>query len=289
MTIACVDCGALAGDVAEGAAWRCYACPSAVYRRLPTPTAPAPKVKRVRRVVRPEPKKSLPMGSLQTDDVVPRLDMNPKGWGECLPQGVLVILSADPGGGKSTFTLLSAGSVKGVVLYAATEESVHQIAARGKRIGANPAINLYHCNSMFGIVEEAKRVDPDLLVVDSLNDCTGIESGGENSALVDKLATLRDYCHTSGTTAIVIAHVNAEGEISGPTTLEHRSDINVSIKVCDNEDRIIRGSKNRFGRTGVYAAYRMADSGIVWIADPEEPALTGKRKGRKVSESVAGS
>lgn len=218
---------------------------------------------------RKEPTRPMKVKALISGEV-PRLKMDPRGWGRELPKGILVILSADPGAGKSTFLLSTLSSVQGSVLYVCSEESVYQVAERARRIGGNEDMALVHTRSMFQGLAWAREHRPDVLVIDSLNASTAVESNGENASLVDKLQATAELCVQSGMTAIVISHVNADGEIYGPTTLEHASDINMWIRVSPDETREIGSSKNRFHRTGPYGSFKLVESGIQWLGEPVE-------------------
>lgn len=218
---------------------------------------------------------------LVTGEEVPRLIMDETGWGRALPRGTVTILTGVPGSGKSTFLLKSLGTMEGTILYIGSEESSHVISDRCVRVSGREDMYVYHCTSIFETLAWANKLDPDILVLDSLNGCTGVESHGENANLSDKLKSLSEFCLAHGTTAIVISHINKDNQVFGPRTLEHMSDINMVIEKIEggelDEVRVIRATKNRFGPTGRYAAFRHAESGLVWTSDDEE-SLTAQRE-----------
>ncbi|MEG1972103.1 MAG: ATPase domain-containing protein, partial [Oscillospiraceae bacterium] len=85
--------------------------------------------------------------------------------------GEIVLISGDPGIGKSTLLLQMCNSVKKdmKILYATGEESSRQIKLRALRLGVEGE-NLFiyagtNLMSIIGIIEEQK---PDLVVVDSI-------------------------------------------------------------------------------------------------------------------------
>lgn len=85
----------------------------------------------------------------------------------------ITIITAKPGAGKSTLLLQVAGDVasKGLrVLYASGEESESQIKNRADRIFSNIQDNVwvYSDNSMDNVLSVVSEVDPDLLIVDSI-------------------------------------------------------------------------------------------------------------------------
>ena len=86
--------------------------------------------------------------------------------------GSAVLLGGEPGIGKSTLLLQMAAAVArtlGPVLYASGEESVQQLKMRGDRLGLGaPPLYLLAETCLERIVEEAERVKPVVLIVDSI-------------------------------------------------------------------------------------------------------------------------
>ncbi|MDY2987527.1 MAG: AAA family ATPase, partial [Peptoniphilus sp.] len=83
------------------------------------------------------------------------------------------IITAKPGAGKSTLLLQVANDLatKGFkILYASGEESESQIRSRADRILANISQNLfvYSTNVMDYCLEEIDRIDPDFIIIDSI-------------------------------------------------------------------------------------------------------------------------
>src|SRR6476660_8303818 len=86
--------------------------------------------------------------------------------------GSLVLIGGDPGIGKSTLVLQTAASLareKRSVLYASGEESERQIRLRADRLNAK-ADRLYVLSetNLDAIIQAAERLDPGLLIVDSI-------------------------------------------------------------------------------------------------------------------------
>src|SRR5690606_9282797 len=83
------------------------------------------------------------------------------------------IITAVPGAGKSTLLLqLSADVAKQgyKVLYASGEESDSQIKNRAERILSDipPNVWVYSDNSMNNVLGTIEQVDPDLIIIDSI-------------------------------------------------------------------------------------------------------------------------
>jgi Predicted ATP-dependent serine protease len=89
----------------------------------------------------------------------------------------IIILTAGPGAGKSTLLLQVADDVanKGYkVLYASAEESDSQIKSRSDRIlnGNKSNIWIYCDTSMNHVLASIEELDPDLIIIDSIQTFT---------------------------------------------------------------------------------------------------------------------
>ena len=89
--------------------------------------------------------------------------------------GSAVLIGGDPGVGKSTLMLQAAHqlAVRGHrVLYVSSEESAHQLRLRARRLGAvsDKGDELYVLadTNLARIVEQTRRIDPEVLVIDSV-------------------------------------------------------------------------------------------------------------------------
>ena len=86
--------------------------------------------------------------------------------------GALILLSGDPGIGKSTLVLQLAAAVcdkNGAVLYGSGEESAGQIKLRAQRLGiAAPNLVIQADTSLDNILSEAHKRRPALVIVDSI-------------------------------------------------------------------------------------------------------------------------
>lgn len=59
------------------------------------------------------------------------------------------------------------------------------------------------------------------------------------------------------------------GEIAGPKTLEHMVDVVLAFEGDENDDhRILRANKNRFGSIDEVGVFEMTSSGLVEVSDP---------------------
>ncbi|MFU8811978.1 MAG: DNA repair protein RadA [Balneolaceae bacterium] len=191
-----------------------------------------------------------------------------------LVKGSFLLLGGDPGIGKSTLMLQLAKVQPGwTILYVAGEESPAQIKHRAERLGVTDSSLLVYAESdVQRVVEEAKRLKPDLVVIDSiqtlyssnLSSLPGsVQQIRECSAILQKLAK-RDHI-----TTLLIGHVTKDGDIAGPKILEHTVDTVLYFEGDTGQFyRILRTVKNRFGAAQEVGVFEMNETGLHEVANP---------------------
>jgi len=219
--------------------------------------------------------------------------------------GTAVLLGGDPGIGKSTLLLQALAALADAgttVLYASSEESAHQVRLRAERLdGTNFAqrdANLYVLaeTNLARVLEQAKRVQPAVLVVDSIQlvhraDIDAVP--GSVSQLRRCALDLVSFAKTSNCVVVMIGHVTKDGLLAGPRLLEHLVDVVLSFEGDRHHaHRGVRAIKNRFGSTFEVGLFEMTGSGLQQVdestlaADPSleprpgsvaVPALAGSR------------
>ncbi|MGI6262703.1 MAG: DNA repair protein RadA [Succiniclasticum sp.] len=190
--------------------------------------------------------------------------------------GSLVLLSGDPGIGKSTILLDTAMrfSQKGVkILYVSGEESEEQTAMRAKRLGhCTDSLLIMTASEIGGILLQAEHEKPDLLVIDSIQTmyCSEIETAAGSVGQVRECAArLLKYAKTTGTAVLVIGHVTKDGTIAGPRILEHMVDTVLQFEGDKSYSfRILRALKNRFGSTDECGIFTMERGGLQEVPNP---------------------
>lgn len=193
-----------------------------------------------------------------------------------LVQGSLVLIGGEPGIGKSTLALQTALSLKKYkTLYASGEESLQQIKLRAERLGLKSE-SCYFINetSLEGIINESELSKPDLLIIDSIQTISSdvIEASvGSVSQVRECTSALLRYAKKSHVTIILIGHINKEGNLAGPKTLEHIVDVVIQFEGDHNHTyRMLRSLKNRFGSTSEIGIFEMQAGGLVQISNPSE-------------------
>ena len=202
--------------------------------------------------------------------------------------GSLVLLGGEPGIGKSTLLLQAAARFAekaGPVLYASGEESEHQVKLRGERLGIGRApLYLFAETCLERILDEAARLEPALLVVDSIQTVFSqkLQSAPGSISQVREAATqLLFAAKGRGVPTFLVGHVTKDGSLAGPKSLEHIVDTVLYFEgEHHHSHRIVRAVKNRFGEASELGVFEMTSTGLRPVANPsklflaERPAST---------------
>ena len=211
--------------------------------------------------------------------------------GNGMVQGSVILIGGNPGQGKSTLCLQVGCELADAledpckVLYVSGEETPSQVRQRGSRIAPEMS-SLILCNEteVAKIRKHVMDLDPDILVIDSIQTmrAPGMEAAraGTVSQVQESTAYLTGLCKARGITAIIVGHVNKDGDIAGPKTLEHLVDVVLNFGAERSSDiRVLSALKNRFGATSEVGVFRMTKDGLASVDDPTEHILRGKKAG----------
>ena len=196
-------------------------------------------------------------------------------------QGSLVLLAGDPGIGKSTILLQTAGRLcenGKKVLYISAEESASQIKLRAERLGVKSE-NLYiYPQTNFELIKKhIEEMKPDLVIVDSIQAIyTSViqSSAGSVSQIRECCNSLMGIAKVNNISIIVIGHVTKEGNIAGPKVLEHMVDTVIQFEGDKYKTyRILRSIKNRFGNTSEVGIFEMSANGLSEVINPSQMFL----------------
>ncbi|HEX7552452.1 MAG TPA: DNA repair protein RadA, partial [Geothrix sp.] len=117
------------------------------------------------------------------------------------------------------------------------------------------------------ILEEAERMKPDLLLVDSIQtlfDPDFESSAGSVSQVRGCAAMLTRWAKTTGTPLVLVGHVTKDGSLAGPKVLEHLVDTVLAFEGDrHHHHRLLRALKNRFGAAFELGVFAMTEKGLV--------------------------
>ncbi len=188
-------------------------------------------------------------------------------------RGEVILLTGEPGIGKSTLLLQSLKQLR--TLYISGEESAEQVKERAERL-AVPLDRFLFSDTLQveGIVEGAQDMkdDIDILVIDSIQTIytTEVESPpGSVAQLREASAKLIRLAKEKHIPIIIVGHVTKEGDIAGPKTLEHMVDAVINFEGDPvSHYRILRAQKNRFGSTDEIGIFEMTPDGLAEVNNP---------------------
>lgn len=206
--------------------------------------------------------------------------------------GSLTLVGGDPGIGKSTLLLQLAHSfaIQGlVVLYVCGEESVEQTSLRAQRLNILSDNLLLLCETNFSIIKNhIDQINPNILVVDSIQIVYKSEITSAPGSVSQVRETTAEFMHLAkgrGIATFLIGHVTKSGDIAGPRVLEHLVDTVLYFEGDKQQNyRMIRVVKNRFGPTDEIAVFQMKHNGLTEVPNPSEIFLEERRK--EISGSV---
>jgi len=193
-----------------------------------------------------------------------------------LVPGSIILLSGEPGIGKSTIVAQIAnavGNLESPVIYSSGEESASQVSNRLERINCNlkkiKFISEINTEKIAATIEKEK---PNLAIIDSIQTVySSLIDSEPGSATQIRASTIRflETAKKNNIAIILIGHVTKDGIIAGPKTLEHLVDTVIYLEADTNHDyRILRATKNRFGSVNELGIFEMGSNGFIEITNP---------------------
>lgn len=191
-------------------------------------------------------------------------------------KGSLTLISGEPGIGKSTIIIQTAANIaaKGVpVLYVSGEESEEQIKLRADRVCPSIPDTLYVLaeTNMENVETACENIKPAFLIIDSIQTLYSnqLDSAPGSVSQVRMCGSqLMKIGKTKNVPIFIVAHVTKSGDLAGPKTVEHMVDCVLNFSgERDQEFRVIRSYKNRFGTTSEIGAFMMGTSGLEEVCD----------------------
>lgn len=227
-----------------------------------------------------------------------------KEWDRVLGGGVLpgsfLILTGDPGIGKSTLLLQVADKIACAghsVVYFSAEESLQQVKARSLRLGISQEHLLFSDQACLeSIITTCEKVKPELVILDSIQNCyLSLQSQifpGTVAQLREAAFLLMRFAKVNNTAVLVTGHITKDGQMAGPKILEHMVDAVFYLQGEDRwQTRILRAVKNRFGAINEVGFFEMMEEGLVEVANINQQLLEeiSSSPGSVLISSVEGS
>ena len=189
--------------------------------------------------------------------------------GQGLVPGSLIVVTGDPGIGKSTLLLQVAHEIAKhkQTFYFSTEESLQQLKQRAQRINTiNSNLLFSDAAELSTIISLCHQEKPDIIIIDSIQNCYINESNalpGSANQLREATFQLMRLSKEYTITIIITGHITKEGIIAGPKTLEHMVDAVFYLQGEDRwQTRMLRAVKNRFGAINELGFFNMEQHGL---------------------------
>lgn len=197
-------------------------------------------------------------------------------------KGSVMLVSGDPGIGKSTIMLQICDKLPDLkVLYVSGEESQGQLKLRANRLNIKGNNVSVMCDTdVETVIAYIEKNHPDIVIIDSIQ-TMNLESISSSPGSVTQIRECSNaFLHCAKRLEIpvfIVGHVNKDGAIAGPKVLEHIVDAVLYIEGERNMSyRIFRAVKNRFGSTNEIGVFEMSEKGLVEVTNPSLMLLSGR-------------
>jgi DNA repair protein RadA/Sms len=191
-----------------------------------------------------------------------------------LVPGSIVLLGGDPGVGKSTLMTMMLARVAAhrPALLVTGEESPSQVRLRAERIGGAGRIQVVAETDLDSVCATIEQTRPAVCVIDSVQTLWSSDlasAPGSVAQVREAAGRLLRVAKESGVAIVLIGHVTKDGAVAGPRVLEHLVDAVLLFEGDRTADlRLLRGAKNRFGRTDELGVFTMTSTGLETLEDP---------------------
>ncbi|MBY0353052.1 DNA repair protein RadA [Candidatus Babeliales bacterium] len=237
------------------------------------------------RVVAAKPTSLVNLSQIE-DEAQERMCSGMQEWDRVLGGGVLpgsfIILTGDPGIGKSTLLMQVANRIaqRHKVIYISSEEALHQVKNRASRLGVGTTNLLFSDQpDLESIIATGLEHKPDLLILDSIQNC---HLSFDSHVIPGTVAQLREvgfrlmkFAKENNVAVLVTGHVTKEGQMAGPKVLEHIVDAVFYLNAEDRwQTRVLRSVKNRFGAINEVGFFQMEEHGLAEVTNINQQLIS---------------
>jgi len=194
-----------------------------------------------------------------------------------LPKVAVSLVAGAPGTGKSTLALQMCDVFTSLIhceaLYVAGEEGRAQIRQRAMRLHLSQLnrIRIFSVSSSHNLFSILQTRSPGIVVVDSIQK---LAPNPEEAVIISEY--FKSYAAQKKCPFLLIGTVNKEEDPSGLMKLQHVVDITSTFlrepeSAYDGEEliRVLRVTKNRFGRENVDAYFQMTPRGLLCLGNSD--------------------
>jgi DNA repair protein RadA/Sms len=290
----CQACGAVAprwqGKCESCGAWNTIMEESAAAAAVPA----AQRSARKGRSIRLEPLNGSNEDAPRIPAGIPEFD---RVTGGGFVRGSVLLLGGDPGIGKSTLLIEVAAKLASSgkrTIYVSGEEAIGQVRMRAERLKLSQApVELAAETNVEDIISTLSAGEPPaLVVIDSIQTMwtETVESApGTVTQVRGAAQALLRFAKKSGAAVVLVGHVTKDGQIAGPRVVEHMVDAVLHFEGEGNQQfRILRGLKNRFGPTDEIGVFEMTGSGLSEVQNPSALFLSDRDLGSPGTAVFAG-
>lgn len=201
-------------------------------------------------------------------------------------KGSVTLLGGEPGIGKSTILLQIASKLaenERKTLYISGEESLEQIKLRAKRLQTtNPHTKVATITLLSDILTVINELSSEysLIIIDSIQTLYHDEINSAPGTVSQVRACAFELIRAAKSrhiALILVGHVTKDGQIAGPKVLEHMVDTVLYFEGDhNNEFRIVRSVKNRFGAANEIGIFEMTEYGLAQVKNPSSVFLPNR-------------